>query len=45
MSKEERKNWVKVKEALEEADKKDCMYYKRACALLDGQIDPLDRLK
>ena len=45
MSEEERSNWVKVKQALEEAGKEDCMYYQRACALLDGKVDPLDRLK
>ena len=45
MSAEERDNWIKIKKALEKVDKKDCMYYKRACALLDGQSDPLDRLK
>ena len=45
MSAEERDNWIKIKKALEKADKKDYFYYKRACSLLDGKSDPLDRLK
>tara|TARA_R110002050_G_scaffold123067_1_gene241696 strand:+ start:1280 stop:1420 length:141 start_codon:yes stop_codon:yes gene_type:complete len=42
MSTEERDNWAKVKEALEEADKTDCYYYKRAVAICDGDQDPLE---
>ena len=45
MSDEERNNWVLVKEALEEADKTDCYYYKRAVAIVDGKEDPLNTLK
>jgi len=41
MHKDEYANWVKVKEALEEADKTDCYYYKRAIAILGGKADPL----
>lgn len=41
MDKTERENWEKVKEALEEANKTDCYYYKRAVALLAGEEDPL----
>ncbi len=37
----ERENWAKVKEALEKADKTDCMFYKRAVAICDGKDDPL----
>jgi len=36
-----RANWQKVKEALEAAGKTDCMYYKRALAILAGKPDPL----
>ena len=36
-----RANWQKVKEALEAAGKTDCMYYKRAIAILSGRPDPL----
>ena len=41
MSTEERDNWAKVKEALEEADKTDCYFYKRAVAIVDGGDDPI----
>ena len=45
MSTEERDNWLKVKQALEEADKTDCYYYKRAVAIVDGGDDPIEALK
>lgn len=35
-------NWKKVKLALEKAGKTDCMFYKRAVAILSGRQDPLD---
>lgn len=41
MGKEELENWRKVKEALEEANKTDSFYYKRAVAILEGKPDPL----
>tara|TARA_R110002050_G_scaffold299638_1_gene465840 strand:- start:833 stop:991 length:159 start_codon:yes stop_codon:yes gene_type:complete len=41
MSTEERDNWEKVKIALEEADKTDCYFYKRAVAICKGGEDPL----
>jgi len=41
MDKTERENWERVKEALEKADKTDCMFYKRAVAICDGKPDPL----
>ena len=34
-------NWKKVKEALENAGKVDCMFYKRAVMILAGKPDPL----
>ena len=37
----ERENWLKVKEALEKADKTDCMFYKRAVVICEGKEDPL----
>jgi|TARA_X000001382_G_scaffold129913_2_gene123178 hypothetical protein len=43
MKKEERENWEKVKEALEEAGKTDSFYYKRAVAICSGQNDPFDK--
>ena len=36
------KNWEKVRVALEEAGKTDCMFYKRSVAILKGQKDPLE---
>jgi len=45
MKQEERDNWVKIKKALEEADKTDCYFYKRAVAIVDGNNDPLETLK
>lgn len=41
MSDEERANWEKVKVALEEANKTDCFFYKRAVAICNGDPDPL----
>ena len=41
MDKQEKENWQKIKEALEEADKKDSYFYKRAVAICDGKSDPL----
>ena len=45
MSTEERDNWLKVKQALEEADKTDCYFYKRAVAIVEGGDDPIETLK
>ena len=45
MSTEERDNWKKVKEALEEAGNTDCYYYKRAVAIVEGGNDPIEALK
>ena len=42
MDKQEIDNWKKVKEALEEADKTDSMFYKRAVAIIAGKPDPLE---
>jgi len=33
-------NWRKIKEALEQAGKTDCDYYRRAVVILRGQADP-----
>ena len=41
MSKAERENWKKIKEALEEAGKTDCYFYRRAVAICNGDEDPL----
>ena len=42
MSKKELENWKKVKVALEEADKTDCYFYRRAVAICEGKKDPLE---
>ncbi len=41
MSEAERTNWEKVKVALEEADKTDCYFYKRAVAIVESGEDPM----
>jgi hypothetical protein len=41
MNKREVENWKKIKEALEEAGKTDCFFYKRAVAILKTGRDPL----
>ena len=40
MDKQELENWKKVKEALEDADKTETYYYKRAVEILKGKPDP-----
>jgi len=35
-------NWVTIKLALEKAGKTDCMFYRRAVAIVAGRPDPLD---
>ena len=42
MDKRELDNWKKVKKALEEADKTDCEYYRRAVLIVEGKPDPLE---
>ena len=39
-----RANWLKVKIALEKAGKTDCMFYKRACSIIETKIDPLENV-
>ena len=43
MSEQEKANWQKVKDALEAAGKTDCFFYKRACVIVSGKPDLLDR--
>lgn len=45
MSKEELANWQRIKEVMEEKGTTENMFYKRACAIVDGKNDPLDKLK
>jgi len=41
MDKREKENWIKVRDALKEAGKIDCFFYKRAVAITEGKQDPL----
>jgi len=41
MDKRERDNWAKIKVALEEAEKTDSLFYKRAKAISEGKPDPM----
>jgi hypothetical protein len=45
MDKTELENWRKVKVALENADKTDSFFYKRAVAILSGKNDPMEDVK
>lgn len=44
MDKTSYENWVRVKEMFEESGNTDNFYYKRACAIVNGSPDPLDRI-
>jgi hypothetical protein len=44
MDQQTRDNWRKIKEALEVAGKTDCMFYRRAVAIVKGGSDPLEEL-
>jgi len=37
-------NWVKVKQTFESSGNTDNFFYKRACAIVSGQPDPLDNV-
>jgi len=45
MSDEEKANWLKIKEVMEEKGTTDNFFYKRACAIVSGKPDPLEPLK
>lgn len=38
------KNWVKIKETFEKSGNINNMYYKRACKIVKGEKDPLEKL-
>jgi len=44
MSKEELENWQRIKDAMEESGNTDNHYYKRACAIVAGNPDPIEPL-
>jgi len=37
-------NWKKIKELMEASGNTNNLYYKRACQILKGGSDPLDKL-
>ena len=41
MSDEERANWQRIKDTMEEEGTTDNFFYKRAVAILEGKNDPL----
>ena len=45
MSDEERTNWQRIKDAMEEKGTTDNFFYKRAVAIVDGKPDPLKPLE
>jgi len=45
MSDEEKANWLKIKQAMEDNNTKENFFYKRACAIVAGKPDPLEPLK
>ncbi len=45
MHPDELQNWKIIKEKFEENGTTDNFYYKRACAIVRGEPDPMDNLK
>ena len=41
MSEDERANWQRIKDVMEERGTTDNFFYKRAVAILEGREDPL----
>ena len=37
-------NWVKIKETFEQSGNTNNMFYVRACAIVKGQPDPLEKI-
>ena len=37
-------NWVKVKETFESSGNTENFYYQRACAIVGGAPDPIDKM-
>ena len=44
MSKDELDNWQRIKDSMEEKGTTDNYFYKRACAIVSGQPDPMSNL-
>ncbi len=45
MSEEERANWQRIKDVMEEKGTTDNYFYTRACAIVGGKSDPLKPLE
>ena len=45
MTDEERTNWQRIKDAMEEKGTTDNFFYQRACAIVDDKPDPLQPLE
>ena len=45
MSEEERANWQRIKDTMEEKGTTDNFFYKRAVAIVEGKNDPLQPLE
>tara|TARA_R100000406_G_C3089488_1_gene119132 strand:- start:567 stop:704 length:138 start_codon:yes stop_codon:yes gene_type:complete len=45
MSEEEKANWQRIKDLMEEKGTTENMFYKRACAILEGKADPMEPLQ
>ena len=44
MHPDEFSNWVRIKETFEESENTDNFYYRRACAIVSGEPDPMKNL-
>ncbi len=44
MDKDTYNNWVKVKETFESSGNTENFYYQRACAIVGGAPDPIDKM-
>lgn len=38
------KNWMRIKKTLQESGNIDNFFYKRACAIVSGLQDPMDKI-
>jgi hypothetical protein len=45
MTEDERANWQRIKDVMEEKGTTDNFFYKRAVAIIDGKDDPLKPLE
>lgn len=45
MTEEEKANWQRIKDLMEEKCTTENMFYKRACAILEGKEDPMEPLE